>query len=77
MQIKNIELKIKAYIEGVVSELFEKVTWPTWSELQNSSLVVLVSSVIVALSVWVMDFTFGINKGVWKGALGFIYEFLG
>jgi preprotein translocase subunit SecE len=76
-------LKIKAYIEGVVSELLEKVTWPTWSELQNSSLVVLVASVIVALSVWVMDFTFGIQGSledetvIWRGLIGFIYYFLG
>lgn len=70
-------MKIRAYIEGVVNEMMNKVTWPTWAELQNSSFIVLISSVIVALLVWVMDFTFGINGGFWKGVLGFIYEFLG
>ncbi|MDG1175266.1 MAG: preprotein translocase subunit SecE [Flavobacteriales bacterium] len=68
--------KIRTYIEEVVSELFEKVSWPTWSELQNSSFVVLIASTIVSLLVWLMDFTFGINPGVWKGVLGFIYNLI-
>ena len=70
-------VKIKTYIEEVISELFEKVTWPTWSELQNSSFVVLISSIIVSLLVWLMDFTFGINLGAWRGVLGFIYDLIG
>ncbi len=68
--------KIRTYIEEVISELFEKVSWPTWSELQNSSFVVLIASIIVSLLVWLMDFTFGINPGGWKGALGFIYNLI-
>ena len=70
-------VKIRTYIGEVVSELFEKVSWPTWSELQNSAFVVLISSAIVSILVWLMDFTFGINVGVWKGVLGFIYELIG
>ncbi|MEN8810946.1 MAG: preprotein translocase subunit SecE [Flavobacteriales bacterium] len=70
-------VKIRTYIQEVVSELFEKVTWPTWSELQNSAFVVLIASAIVSVLVWLMDFTFGINVGGWKGVLGFIYQFIG
>jgi preprotein translocase subunit SecE len=70
-------VKIRSYIAEVVSELFEKVSWPSWSELQNSAYVVLISSAIVSLLVWLMDFTFGINGGPWKGILGFIYQFIG
>mgnify|MGYP000109026000 CR=1 FL=1 len=70
-------VKIRTYIQEVVSELFEKVTWPTWGELQNSSFVVLIASVIVSLIVWLMDFTFGINVGSWRGVLGFIYDLIG
>ena len=69
-------LKIRTYIEEVANELFNKVSWPTWSELQNSSFVVLISSAIVSLIIWLMDFTFGINNGLWKGVLGFIYKFI-
>jgi preprotein translocase subunit SecE len=53
---------IKEYIKETTDELVNKVTWPTWSELQSSAIVVMVASVIIALVVFVMDFTF--NKGM-------------
>ena len=37
------------------TEMTQKVTWPTWSQLQNSAVVVLVASVIIALVIFVMD----------------------
>ncbi|MGB1039842.1 MAG: preprotein translocase subunit SecE [Flavobacteriales bacterium] len=69
-------VKIRTYIEEVYTELIEKVTWPTWSELQNSSFVVLISSAIVSLIVFLMDFIFGINSGPWKGILGWVYDII-
>ncbi len=36
-------------------ELVNKVTWPTWSHLQSSTILVLVASVIFALLVFVFD----------------------
>jgi len=33
----------------------QKVTWPTWSQLQSSAVVVLVAAIIIALVVFVMD----------------------
>ena len=36
-------------------EMAHKVTWPTWSQLQNSAVVVLVASVIIALVIFLMD----------------------
>jgi preprotein translocase subunit SecE len=36
-------------------EMTERVTWPTWAQLQNSAVVVLVASVIIALVVFAMD----------------------
>jgi preprotein translocase subunit SecE len=50
--------KIKTYIEESYNELVHKVTWPTWSELQNSAIVVMISSIIIALVIFAMDFTF-------------------
>ena len=35
-----------------------KVSWPTWSELQNSAIVVSVASLIIAVMVYLMDVTF-------------------
>jgi preprotein translocase subunit SecE len=36
-------------------EMTQKVTWPTWAQLQNSAVVVLVASVLIALVIFVMD----------------------
>lgn len=68
---------IISYIEESYNELINKVSWPTWEELQNSTRIVAVASVIIALMIFVMDYVFGINGGdetVWKGVLGFFYE---
>ena len=54
--------KIKVYIDETTNELFHKVSWPTWSELQSSAIVVAIASIIIALIVFLMDFTF--NKGM-------------
>jgi preprotein translocase subunit SecE len=35
-----------------------KVTWPTWSELQNSAVLVMVATAIIALIVAGLDFSF-------------------
>jgi preprotein translocase subunit SecE len=50
--------KIGIYLSETKNELVNKVSWPTWPELQSSAIVVLVSSVIIALIVFGMDFVF-------------------
>jgi preprotein translocase subunit SecE len=50
--------KIRAYINEVGDELLNKVTWPTWSELQESAIIVMIATVIFALVVFAMDFAF-------------------
>lgn len=45
-------------IKASYDELVNKVSWPTWSELMNSAVVVLIASVIIALVVAVMDISF-------------------
>ena len=56
-------MKIVSYIKGSFDELINKVTWPTWEELQNSAVVVAIASLIIALIIFIMDFFFGINAG--------------
>jgi preprotein translocase subunit SecE len=51
-------MKLKLYIEETYNELVHKVTWPTWSELQNSAVVVMIASLIIALIVALMDTAF-------------------
>lgn len=48
--------KIATYFKESYLELVEKVTWPTWSQLQQSTVIVLVATIIITAMVWVMDF---------------------
>lgn len=50
--------KIGTYIKESTDELLNKVTWPTWDELQNSAVIVLIASVIFAIIIYLMDTTF-------------------
>ena len=50
--------KLKAYFQESYQELLHKVSWPTWSELQSSGIIVMVASVIIALVVLAMDSSF-------------------
>ena len=52
------------------------VTWPTWQELQNNTILVVVASILISLTIFAMDFLFGISgeeDAMWKGLIGFIY----
>jgi preprotein translocase subunit SecE len=55
---KDFMSKIKTYFEESYNELMHKVTWPTWSDLQSSAILVMISSVIIALVIFAMDITF-------------------
>ena len=50
--------KIGTYFAETKNELMNKVSWPTWPELQSSAMVVMISSVIIALVVFAMDSVF-------------------
>jgi preprotein translocase subunit SecE len=49
--------KITTYFKESYRELLEKVTWPTWIQLQQSTVIVLVATVIITTMVWIMDFS--------------------
>tara|TARA_B110000483_G_scaffold36836_1_gene45166 strand:+ start:461 stop:655 length:195 start_codon:yes stop_codon:yes gene_type:complete len=46
------------YIKESYDELINKVSWPSWSELQSSSIVVAIATVIIALIIYIMDSAF-------------------
>ena len=46
------------YLKESFTELTQKVTWPTWEKLQSSALLVLVTTIILAAVVWVIDYAF-------------------
>jgi len=62
-------MKIRAYIEESFKELVQKVTWPTWRELQDSALIVMVASLIFAVIVFFMDFAF-------QKVMKFVYDMI-
>ena len=47
--------KVSEYIKESYVELTQKVTWPTWGELWNSSILVLVAAMIIAFIILIMD----------------------
>ena len=59
--------KITNYFSDSYKELMEKVTWPTWDQLQQSTMIVLVATLIITAMVWVMDF-------ISAGGLNFVYN---
>ncbi|MDE6445473.1 MAG: preprotein translocase subunit SecE [Alistipes sp.] len=58
------------YFKESYNELVNKVTWPTFQQLQSSTVVVMVASVIFALVVLAMDLSF-------ENIMGAIYKTLG
>jgi len=60
-------MKLKIYFEEAYNELVHKVSWPTFTELKNSAFIVMVASLIIALIVFVMDFSF-------ESIMGFVYN---
>ncbi|PJJ84035.1 preprotein translocase subunit SecE [Mucilaginibacter auburnensis] len=55
---------VSEYIKESYIELTQKVTWPTWKELQSSAILVLIAAVIIALLIFGMDQIIGtlLNK---------------
>lgn len=55
------------YIKESFGELTQKVTWPAWSSLQSSAILVMIASVILALVILAMDLSFEtIMKGIYN-----------
>jgi preprotein translocase subunit SecE len=61
--------KITTYIRESYKELSEKVTWPTWPQLQQSTMIVLAATLVITFIVLAMDFVAG-------NGLKFVYNIL-
>ncbi|MCU0367284.1 MAG: preprotein translocase subunit SecE [Cyclobacteriaceae bacterium] len=59
--------KVKTYILDSIDEIRNKVSWPKFSELQSSAILVLVASLIFAIVIGVVDLGF-------KEALTWFYK---
>jgi len=61
--------KITTYFKESYKELIEKVTWPTWGQLQQSTIIVIVATLFITAVIWIMDF-------LTNGGLKFIYNII-
>ena len=67
LKIILIMIKIGNYFRDSYKELMEKVTWPTWAQLQQSTMIVLVATIVITALVTLIDFGAG-------GVLKFVYH---
>ncbi len=61
--------KITTYLKESYKELTEKVSWPTWPQLQQSTMIVLGATLVITFIVFAMDF-------VASNGLKFVYNIL-
>lgn len=59
--------KFSKYVQESYDELVHKVTWPTWSELQQTTMIVLVGLAIFTLIILGMD---GVSEFLMKVVYG-------
>jgi preprotein translocase subunit SecE len=59
--------KITTYFRESYKELTEKVSWPTWPQLQQSTMIVLAATLVITFIILAMDFVIG-------NGLQFVYK---
>lgn len=62
--------KFGNYIQEAYDELVHKVSWPSWDELQQTTMIVLVALVLITAVIFGMDVAS-------KNVMDFIYDKLG
>lgn len=62
--------KFGNYVQEAYDELIHKVTWPSWNELQKTTVVVLIGLIVISLMIWGMD-------AISKSVMDFINSFAG
>ena len=62
--------KLGTYVQEAYDELLHKVTWPSWEELQQTTIIVLIALGLVTAVIFGMDI-------VSENVLTFIYKILG
>ena len=46
--------KISLYIRDSYKEMAEKVTWPNWEQLQQSTMIVLVATILITFMIGIV-----------------------
>ena len=50
--------KLINYLKECYVELVKKTTWPTWPKLNSSAMLVLVTTLILAVMLFIIDYAF-------------------
>lgn len=58
--------KFSSYVKESYIELTQKVAWPSWSNLQRSAILVMVTTLLFTVVIFLMDLAF-------KNLMQFIY----
>lgn len=59
--------KFSVFVKESYKEMMEKVSWPKWEQLQQSTMIVLGATLFITGLVWVMDI-------IANGSMKFIYS---
>ena len=59
--------KFAVFVKDSYREMMEKVTWPKWEQLQQSTMIVLGATLFITAIIALMDF-------IANGAMKFIYS---
>ena len=59
--------KFSVFVKESYREMVEKVSWPTWEQLQQSTMIVLGATLFITAIVALMDF-------IANGSMKFIYS---
>ncbi|MBL7691241.1 MAG: preprotein translocase subunit SecE [Flavipsychrobacter sp.] len=62
--------KLGSYVQEAYDELLHKVSWPSWDELQQTTIIVLAALGLVTVVIWGMDIAS-------EATLKFVYNILG
>ena len=62
--------KFGTYVQEAYDELVHKVSWPSWDELQQTTIIVLVALTLVTLLIFGMDFASEKVLSIIYGILG-------
>jgi len=60
--------KVNIFFKEAYDELLNKVTWPTWPQLQQSAMIVLIAALIISFIIVGMDLAskYAIQEGLYK-----------
>jgi len=56
--------KVREYIKLSYEELMNKVSWPSWEDLQESTIIVMIASLFIALLIGVIDLASSTSLGM-------------